>query len=799
MSYGLAFGFPRNNTLAAAASPFTQLGPTLDLIFAGAASSGDPTAGLNDSLDLNFIGNQYSVGAPYMVWAGTGMTAENFQDIVTFSRASANATYTNSSGYLTTAGVWNYITYSNAPENAAWSKSASFIQTNLLTYSQEFDNAAWSKGVAVTIVANADMAPDGTLTAERFVSVGGAYPQMSQSVTLSAGNYTGSLWVRSDGTPQIEQSILLDGTPQAFTPTSTWTRITVTKAGVTAGSRAFVIATNNPTAPASSFYIWGAQLVQGSVPGNYQATTSAALAVLYSDYTGALRARKLCENTTTALHYIAPGYLSSSPLTPNQVYSYTVEVKAGERSRLYMDGRRKDNTFFNLSVDLTTGVITPGTNLLTYNSVNLGNGWWQINFTTNVQSGAFSESWAIAPDTGAGGAGYAGNGSDGIYVTNMRVAPADIGTAYFDTTVYPYNAPRFDYDPITLLPKGLLIEEQRTNLLLQSENWTVSWSFSNTTFGASVLAPNGTITANRLEATTTAVTTITQSVTATATSHTASIYAKQGSAATDANRFMVFNATTATVLLQISIDYSTGIITHLIGAGATSVNVGNGFWRIQLPVTTGITVGNTLQFRTVFDGGSETAGEYAYVWGAQLEAGAFATSYIPTTTSQLTRAADLASVDTLSPWFNATLGSLYVEFDSPGYDVTTFPAAAQIGIKLGGSRGYLHVLNGSVATTSFNIFDDTPTYQGVNTPVAYVTGAVRKQIGAYAVNNSASSIDGSTPVTDTSVTLPTGLNCLAIGTYSILGATRGGTMRIRRISYYPRRLSNTELQTLTTL
>lgn len=46
--------------------PFSQLGPTLDLIFAAPASSG--VVANNLSIDLNFVGNQYQVAAQYMVW-----------------------------------------------------------------------------------------------------------------------------------------------------------------------------------------------------------------------------------------------------------------------------------------------------------------------------------------------------------------------------------------------------------------------------------------------------------------------------------------------------------------------------------------------------------------------------------------------------------------------------------------------------------------------------------------------------------------------------------------------------------
>ena len=49
----------------------------------------------------------------------------------------------------------------------------------------------------------------------------------------------------------------------------------------------------------------------------------------------------------------------------------------------------------------------------------------------------------------------------------------------------PAGTPRFDHDPVTLQPRGLLIEEQRTNLLTYSEDWTnAAWNKTNITVTA---------------------------------------------------------------------------------------------------------------------------------------------------------------------------------------------------------------------------------------------------------------------------------------------------------------------------
>ena len=219
--------------------------------------------------------------------------------------------------------------------------------------------------------------------------------------------------------------------------------------------------------------------------------------------------------------------------------------------------------------------------------------------------------------------------------------------------------------------------------------------------------------------------------------------------------------------------------------------VGNGWYRctiiVALTAPTNIT-------GIIYPGNpsSQTTGSQTLVWGAQLEAGAFATSYIPTTTTALTRSADVASVNTLSPWFNASEGTIFCQgFTPPG--LANFPA---IGPAL--SDGTAN--NRMIAYVFTNGFYGGATTSGVsqgNTTVNVTPtiGAQYRFATAYANNDTQSALNGTASTVDNTYTVPT-VNQMRINT----NGTASGNLPnswIQRITYYPRRLTNAELQSLT--
>lgn len=186
------------------------------------------------------------------------------------------------------------------------------------------------------------------------------------------------------------------------------------------------------------------------------------------------------------------------------------------------------------------------------------------------------------------------------------------------------------------------------------------------------------------------------------------------------------------------------------------------------------------------------------LWGAQLEAGAFPTSYIPTTSATATRAADLASMTgaNFSSWFNASEGTILSEALISGYTVpaANFPLIAS----LNDGTGNNYIENGYVtATLSSFVVRASNTEQVGLYPSA---GSVQqRRVGSvYRANDFAVSVNGGAAQTDTAGNVPT-VDRLRFGERLSTSGTSVICLNghIRRFVYWPVRVSNAQLQALT--
>jgi hypothetical protein len=227
--------------------------------------------------------------------------------------------------------------------------------------------------------------------------------------------------------------------------------------------------------------------------------------------------------------------------------------------------------------------------------------------------------------------------SSGTYVDST-------GTLRTATT----NEARFDHNPTTGESLGLLLGEQRTNLLLRSEEFdNASWTKVSATVTANnATSPSGDQTADTLIATSTVFARVQQNVSLSTGGYALSIHAKPGSVP-----FSFGTVEVSGQVLRLYFNASTGAVgqtmeTGTISATSSSIKLANGWWRfvwiINVPTTATYTVYFTVS--NSYNNPSVAIGDSLNLWGAQLEAGASPTSYIPTTTATVTRSADVASI-----------------------------------------------------------------------------------------------------------------------------------------------------------
>jgi hypothetical protein len=546
----------------------------------------------------------------------------------------------------------------------------------------------------------------------------------------------------------------------------------------------------------------------------FQTTWGATLSTVSTDTTtapnGAATADSLIVNNTQT---IINAYISQDVTKPAAALTYSVSVyaKANQYNRITVtchDTATLNNRAL-ATVDLSNGTfVTSPSAVGTFSNaaggtiVDAGNGWYRIGFTFTTSTETGIRTRLSARDSSA----TTGDGTSGIYLWGAQLEQSSTVGEYVPTGATINSAPRFDHNPVTGESLGLLVEEQRTNSLVRSEEFETTWTaagLSSITADAAT-APNGAATADTLVETTgvSEVHRVVQNASITSgSSYTVSAFAKQ---AQRRYCYLIFtpNSTWNGTSTIAYFDLQTGTIVNTANCTATITAFPNGWYRLTATATAtatnaaapiGIGSSSTGTVQTYTGDGSNAI----TVWGAQLEAGAFPTSYIPTGASAVTRAADVASISdgpsgsNFSGWYDATQGTLYAEGAVPS---GTSSARALAGIDDGTNNE--RILFGHNGTTAIqNLIVDGGVIQ-VNTTVtanSFPVNTYRKLAFAFRENDFAAIIAPDTVETDTSGTLPT-------PTQLQIGNAPGRSqpcLPIKRLTYWPARLPNNVLQTLT--
>lgn len=398
---------------------------------------------------------------------------------------------------------------------------------------------------------------------------------------------------------------------------------------------------------------------------------------------------------------------------------------------------------------------------------------WQ-RFTFTVTAGQLSSTGYIGVGLNGGTAGQT------YHLWGAQLNRGSTALPYLKTTAAPQR----------VYPCALLVEEARTNLLTYSEQSdNDAWGGALQSVVANTTeAPSGAYTADKWTATAgSGEKYARQLFTAEIATYTASIYAKAGTAPWLALSFGA-GATADGAFFNLT-NGTTGDVAT--GTTASMTEVGGGWYRCA--ITRALTGGTYALRHEIHTANNQLVtwvanGTEDYrVWGAQVEKGAFATSYIPTTSAAVTRNADVISQSVVSV-VNQSAGTLYGEVSGANH-TSDQNAIAQLDNGSTTGNRFLAYFNSSTSARAI-------TEPSLGGPAQHSATLANKNkfVLAYDGAQLASCLNGGAVNTAAYSPAPSTLTRLLVGSINGVGALNG---RVHRIAYWRRRLTNTELQQYT--
>jgi hypothetical protein len=284
---------------------------------------------------------------------------------------------------------------------------------------------------------------------------------------------------------------------------------------------------------------------------------------------------------------------------------------------------------FNLNTGVATDYAT--TPFVSYSMTDVGDGWYRC--TATALNGNFY--WIVT--SGGNSVAVTANGTDGIYIWGAQLVEGTNALPYQKTETR-LNIPRLDYS-LGGCP-NILLEPQRTNLTTYSEQFDdASWNKINSSVTANAdISPDGYTNADRIyDNATSGQHRVGKNISVvSATTYTFSVFAKKGSL-----RYCYLFTVAGGASDRYYFDLQDGVS---ITAGGKIEDYGSGWYRISAQVTAAATGNELFAFNLTNSSSSPTYSGtgtgYHMIYGYQVEAGDYATSYIPTTTASVTRNKD---------------------------------------------------------------------------------------------------------------------------------------------------------------
>jgi len=352
---------------------------------------------------------------------------------------------------------------------------------------------------------------------------------------------------------------------------------------------------------------------------------------------------------------------------------------------------------------------------------------------------------------------------------------------------------RFDHDPSTNESLGLLVEETRTNLSLQSGNLvTAPWTSIQTPGIATnnAISPRGLLevtlftdnNATNREGVQQSITVPNDSAT-----HTSSVFVKKTTGATSPTFGLEMNYSggTQTAPVEVRLNTDTGE-TNGEGGGGTQAQDFGDYWRVWGRSTNNSTGNTTLQVKVFpalaahgsFVDVAATTGS-AHAWGVQAELGSTPTSYIETFGASVLRAADLISTTDLS-WFNPLEGTLFTDTIVPPIESTGGGTPFILVLDDGGSTNrIIHVYKRETGNYDATAFMKSRTLSDATLDL--VENDILRMASSWKGSTHAASFNGNASLIDSATVIPTGLTTLRL-------AAPAGTVQnnghMREIRYY---------------
>jgi hypothetical protein len=474
-------------------------------------------------------------------------------------------------------------------------------------------------------------------------------------------------------------------------------------------------------------------------------------------------------------------------ISQSGIQTLSVYAKKGtsEFLRMFVNGPNS-SIFFNLN----DGSVQSSASIVSGKSTDVGGGWYRCEVAFDGTTTAVN----IYPAESGSTAGTSGN----VYIQDAQLETGDIATNYIETTsaavsVGPVNdEPRLTYNPVNPTAPSLLMEPQRTNLALYSEQFdNAAWSQTRGTITANAIAsPDGYTNAD-LWAQNTGETTaaaLLQNISVTSgTAYSLSVFAKKQN-----KNFLGIRANSVSSIPSY-FDLENGTLGDINPLHTAKIeDYGNGWYRCSISYTTNSTIAGHIFYPT--DGSSLTVTDSGgiYLFGAMHEAGSYGTSYIPTLGAAVTRLADAASKTGISSLIGQTEGTLYVEF-------STQPEG-----------NYDSRISISDVTTNNWVFlgKDGPVYRAYvkgsgsvaysNTSEGILDSGIVKMAIAYKNNDIAYYFNGTQRLSSNSISFSGTLDSLIFGNNFNIGAVEE-SMKINQALLFTTRLDNATLATLTSL